>query len=151
MREILFRGQTRRKGEKVWMDGTPVESNWVYGGIFPGTGDFYVIYTFDPIAKIPVYSDTVGQFTGLTDKNGKKIFEGDVIKFHKYRYEPDWIGVVSYDNGSYVATGRMPIAYEKQINKEPFYCPFEVVISGIDKTKLEIIGNIHDNPELLEE
>ena len=150
MREILFRGQTRRKGEKVWMDGTPVESNWVYGGIFPGTGDFSVIYTFDPIEKRPVYSDTIGQFTGLTDKNGKKIFEGDVIQFHKHRYEPDWVGVVKYENCLYIAAGRMPLAYEKRIGEEPYFCPFEVQISGIDKTTIKVIGNIHDNPELLE-
>ena len=45
MREILFRGQTRRYGEKVRMgDGKKLPGNWVYGGIFPGTGDFSVIY-----------------------------------------------------------------------------------------------------------
>lgn len=76
-REILFRGQTRRKGEKVRISGEPVDSNWVYGGIFPGEGDFSIIYQAKPkIEKFTVYSDTVGQFTGLTDKNGKKILRG---------------------------------------------------------------------------
>lgn len=80
-REILFRGQTRRKGEKVRISGEPVDSNWVYGGIFPGEGDFSIIYQTKPkIEKFTVYSDTVGQFTGLTDKNGlTKIFEYDII------------------------------------------------------------------------
>ena len=80
-REILFRGQTRRKGEKVRISGEPVDSNWVYGGIFPGEGDFSIIYQAKPkIEKFTVYSDTVGQFTGLTDKNGlTKIFEYDII------------------------------------------------------------------------
>ena len=39
MKEVLFRGQTRCKGEKVRMDGSPIDSNWVYGGVLRGSGD----------------------------------------------------------------------------------------------------------------
>lgn len=139
MRDILFRGQTRKKGQKVWMDGTPVESNWVYGGIFPGTGDFSVIYTFDPIAKCSVYSDTVGQFTGLTDKNGKKIFEGDIIKI------PDDYDEFGINAGEiyevYFAFGGFRLK-PKRSSAKGFWLE--------DDKTVEIIGNIHDNPELLE-
>ncbi len=87
MREILFRGQTRRKGERVWMDGRPVDSNWVYGGVLQGTGAFSIIYgSNDPddmrgsnMGKHVVYTDTLGQYTNRDAANGK-IFEGDILQ-----------------------------------------------------------------------
>ena len=144
MREILFRGQTRRKGEKVRMDGTPVESNWVYGGIFPNNdgGDFAIIYQQKPeIKKITVYSDTVGQYTGLTDKNGKKIFEGDIIKVTDDEGNIDWpdtgIGRVEFYEGMwYVDGGTM--GTNNGLHDLDY-----------DDYVLEVIGNIFDNPELL--
>lgn len=136
MRQLLFRGQTRRKGEKVRLDGTPVESNWVYGGVMQGEGDHSIIYQTEPeFHKYPVYSDTLGQFTGLTDKNGTKIFEGDII-------------VDVYDNY------QGEIRCKDSVNEMMIYCtdgsimPF---LSDIDSETVQIIGNIYDNPELLNE
>ena len=158
MREILFRGKRIDNGE--WVEGYYLERTDIYGNIIESV---IVVDAYEQITNGQRYVrsninrecfhvdyKTVGQFIGLADKNGKRVFDGDIIKFHKYRYEPDWVGVVSYEHCSYIATGRMPLAYEKRINEEAFYCPFEVVISGIDKTTIEVIGNIHDNPELLE-
>ncbi len=139
MREILFRGQRKDNG------------NWISGSFHKRANECFIIPLPIVTSQSKVIPETVGQFTGLFDKNGKKIFEGDVIQFHKFRYEPDWVGVISYNQCQYVATGKMPLAYEKTKDGEAFYCPFVVAVSGIDKATITVIGNIHDNPELLEE
>lgn len=129
IREILYRGLHRRKGEKVRPDGTPVESKWVYGGVCQYNEERAIIYQTEPeIAKFPVYAETVGQYTGLTDKNGVKIFEGDILEALNGNR-----GYVVFKNG----------AFMKLSNGEDV--PF--AIAGDVNT---VIGNIHDNPELLE-
>ena len=134
-REILFRGQTRRYGEKVKnVAGEPMESNWVYGGIFPNNdgGDFAIIYQQEPdIKKFSVYADTVGQYTGLTDKNGKKIFEGDIL-YDEYN---ECNCLITFDEGSFCLVA-------DNVCQSVWSC---------DMTAFEVIGNIHDNPELIKE
>lgn len=149
MREILFRGQTRKKGEKVRLDGSPIDSNWVYGGIFPNNegGDFAIIYQQYPkIEKYTVYADTVGQFTDLTDKNGKKIFEGDILKIvHKYQSPFD------DDTKEYTDITTDVVFFDDEglcfsYGESPFLCVADNVTA-----EYEVVGNIHDNPELLEQ
>ena len=131
MREILFRGQTRKYGEKVRMsDSRKLPGHWVYGGVLQGVGSHSIIYGSENVNnpgenfdKWCVHTDTLGQFTGLTDKNGKKIFEGDIVKVDEKHYE------VKFVLGQFFIGINMPIAYKR------FDC--------------EIIGNIHDNPEML--
>lgn len=147
MREILFRGKRADNGE--WIVGHLLRYEDGRARIIPSHTDIFCYENDRSIIQTVAHEvdpETLGQFTGLTDKNenGKKIFEGDVIKFHKHRGEPDWVGVVKYENCLYIAVGKMPLAYEKRIGKEPYFCPFEVQLSGIDKTTIEIIGNIHD-------
>ena len=129
MREILFRGQIRKKGEKVTIGGEPVNGKWIYGGIFAANpeSDRCIITSYDDLKKYPVHADTVGQFTGLTDKNDTKIFEGDILKY---------LGellFVEYDENSAGFLAKKPNGiFESDVF---YYC--------------EIVGNVHDNPELL--
>lgn len=147
MREILFRGQTRRKGEKVRKDGSPVESNWVYGGVLKGNGDHSIIYQTEPdIEKKVVYTDTLGQFTGLTDKNGTKIFEGDIVE--GVAYSGNFVGIIVWID----EIGGFGVRYKKRQeataweNSSILKCASK---GRTDEFTAEIIGNIYDNPELI--
>ena len=139
------------------MDGTPVDSNWVEGyGVCMGKGDFSVIYAGDHVEKFLVYTDTVGQFTGLTDKNGKKIFEGDILRIVSKDYVGfDEIGKVEFKDGCFGASyfpawerkysfGSWHFHRIGQIDKWQ-----DMGASGEMKYTYEVVGNIHDNPELL--
>lgn len=146
MREILFRGQTRRHGEKVRIgDGMKLPSNWVYGGVLQGTGSFSIIYgsekedvTGADIEKYSVYSDTLGQYTGLKDKNGKRIFEGDICTIRGISYISERPFTIKYDEdeGGYL--------WEDIFNKDTdIFCKSVADLS-------EVVGNIYDNVDTLD-
>lgn len=130
MREILFRGKRFDDGE------------WVYGfysNTKGETGRFHHIEDDKSIVRVD--PDTVGQYTGMTDKNGNKIFEGDILENHHLsedvaRHKVEFeVGM-----GCYVAILLIgPLA--------GFFFPFgQSWIENYDKV---IVGNIHDNPDLL--
>ena len=133
MREILFRGKRVDNGE--WIQGDIVQ--------FPVHGVVRIVEQEPSYKDAEVDSDTVGQYTGLTDKNGKKIFEGDIIHleysqvFFGGEYFGEYTAEVSYKEGCFITNG---------INNGD---EIETPLSGFDNDELEIIGNIHDNPELL--
>lgn len=117
MREILFKGKRVYNGE--W-----ITSNSIMQTNYSGTFLWYEGCWRE------VISETVGQYIGLPDKNGKKIFEGDFIRSNSER------GYIEY---------------------YPSDCAFEVVDDHgfywfiSEMSNIEVIGNIHDNPELSEE
>lgn len=118
MREILFRGKTE-KGE------------WVYGDLLhpDNCGNGYSIEDFTKYKNncFDVIPETVGQYTGLTDKNGKRIFEGDIVKGTFYGY---------------------PMPFENYV----FVIGWQEDVAGYKANyfeNVEVIGNIHDNNELI--
>ena len=123
MREILFRGKRVDNGE--WIQGDIVQ--------FPVHGVVRIVEQEPSYKDAEVDSDTVGQYTGLTDKNGRKIFEGDIVKTS--HGGSTYYAKIEWDDGSFWVTN-----HDIQM---PSY------ISEVSKTYLEIIGNIYDNPELV--
>ena len=154
MREILFRGKTLKGKWIEEMIFRAINFNLeVYTAISPilSHGDDFFYSLPDRENVIP---ETIGQYTGLTDKNGKKIFEGDIVKFE----HPD---VGSYKGVIYWSKEDMGFVFgilEMGILKSALsYSDAKggMIDKAYEKVLLcsecyEVIGNIHDNPELLE-
>ena len=138
MREILFRGKRVDNGELI-------------EGFYAKSGDrtFILIdndFAVGYVIMKEVYPETVGQFTGLTDKNGKKIFEGDIVEL--YDGETVWRAVVEFGNpnGNYSWGWQLNPIGKVDINTD-ILCWVEMEDAG---AFCEVIGTIYDNPELLE-
>ncbi len=122
MREILFRGKPKNLKDYKWVHGQLLYHQDNISKIYSGEIDY-------PIGVIP---ETVGQFTGMTDKNGKKIFEGDICKgawstIFQVVYDDCYLGFRA------IAKSGLSVSID---------------YFGLDR--IEVIGNIYDNPELLE-
>ena len=141
MREILFHGKRADNGE--WVEGDVLQTRYRSGHIE------YQIMPQAPVSSAyPVLPETVGQYTGLTDKNGKKIFEGDIVKTHYANAQKsDFIEQVVFHNGKFCAY------FSNQLCKQwvNLYDGTEHLPQdkSVYMDSVEVIGNIHDNPELL--
>ena len=133
------------------MDGTPIDGNWVYGGVMQGEGDFSIIYENKTYEKRVVYTDTVCQYTGLKDKNGKEIWENDIVCF---QFDNDScpfpnkdtkkrIGRIFFSDYRASFSITMGRKWSKSMNNDLY----KYVQCG---NRVEVIGNIFDNPELLD-
>lgn len=131
MREILFRGKRVDNGE------------WLYGYLVKHNGRCYIYYeepdemcqTGNWLLNNEVIPETVGQFTGLTDKNGTKIFEGDIVIQHVRETRKGSPCLVEFRKGKFQA---------HYISEIRFFDRYYDINSYTKN-----IGNIHDNPELL--
>ena len=126
-REILFRGKRADNGE--WVYGYLIGNNVIVGEVVDFDDDYFNTefwYKVDP--------ETVGQFTGLTDKNGTKVFEGGIVRFYDDSEDELVNGTVIFNAD---------------------FCSFCVSMKGHEDIMLmahwqyEVIGNVYDNSELL--
>ena len=158
-REILFRGKSIQNGK------------WLYGNIQIPEAPYDEYFMWDNGWQMQVDVNTVGQYTGLIDKNGKKIFEGDILRVSEYdnllmrefNDETDDFGMFTLEE----LTGELQQSYTSPVTWEDgTFCistkgdwlhhndMFLAVLFGDMKRSnpifiFEVIGNIHDNPELL--
>lgn len=155
MREILFRGKTEGKWSKAeWGEGFYCYRRYKYAGDKSFISALHTITTGIIEAsgayqervderKYTVIPETVGQYTGLTDKNGTKIFEGDVLKTPAWYTVNDLPCVVIFGE-EHTVSNVQGFGLYHYINES-----YELVCSD-EWDEFEVIGNIHDNPELLE-
>ena len=128
MREILFRG--KRLDKDKWVEGYYTAFNPDIGNDIPVIENRMNDYV--------VSLDTVGQYVGRTDKNGKKIFEGDLVKYHDRIFGDVVAEIIYSDSGACFCAMCV-----KRRNNQP---ALDIVMN---ESEIEVIGNIHDNPELL--
>ena len=144
MRNRVFRAKDIKTGE--WIEGAYFEHDTVkvcFAEDDPETKFFIVSDGFcdwglePPITINSVDPETVGEYTGLKDKNGKRIFEGDILKSATFWLQMPINAVVGFKDGSFGFTWLRGEAY--------MFSPFPTVCN----IEYEVIGNVHDNPELL--
>lgn len=127
MREIKFRGKSLTSGK------------WIYGSLYNDGAEDYVLPNLPQTAydyeDYQVDLNTIGQYTGLKDKNGKEFFEGDIIIINRYNEKAviDW----NYELGTFTLR-----CHGYGIGLKPFG-------EWLQEFDLFLIGNIYDNPELI--
>lgn len=132
MRAINFRGQTLNSVKDDKGNVVTEWKSWVYGDLLHRPNGVLHILTLDEEKGVYenhiITTDTFGQFTGVTDKNGKEIYEGDIVR---------WID----------SDGHERIDSVKRINGGLCLCNSQYSVGSY--YGLEVVGNIHDNPELI--
>ncbi len=143
MREILFRG----KRMEVGLFASTSEKEWVYGGYAKDRSGEYI---HDPMRgghrMVKIAPETLGQFTGLTDRDGRKIFEGDICDFcvfDCFGSDTQYRATVSYEDGGFILRQA-----SKEGNEENFGS-LDLSWVRYQDDEFRVIGNIYDNPEML--
>lgn len=132
MREVKFKGERLDNGE------------WIFGDLIENQGRFFIYHATNEttiedsdngrisIVAVEVDPSTVGQYTGMKDKNGKEIYERYILRIY-------------YDDGDSSLTDVRDFGEIDYYTDDSDY----TILAWFDPEKCEVIGNIHDNPELL--
>lgn len=160
LERYLFRGfhSTDNGTQTITLDGKKIKGEWVYGSLIELGKKKYICFADEchdimnaGALSFEVIPKTIGQFTGLLDKNKNKIFEDDILQIwhenpYNHKLHKDCLGVVVFKNGLF--------GYQEINDKYKFV--YQIESSDIDFNPnesdyklFEVIGNIHDNPELL--
>ena len=140
MREILFKAKRIDNGE--WIEGNLLNLD-------SDSGYYYIVPTYETASTLPIKSlildrmklvdpETVCQFTGLTDKNGKKIWENNVV----------WLVYDGKEHIYQIVWDNSELDFKATNGEENYRSNFEYLLCC---DEIEVIGNIFDNPELLQE
>lgn len=158
MREIIFRGKRTDNGKFIEGDLIKLDNHTLIATKDMWASNLHDNYSTTKTLELevlPVVAKSVGQFTGLTDKNGTKIFEGDIVRIlytdwasksnddprtlAQYLVDISKIGVVEFNDN----------AWELKMYSKKYDDYFHSSISHGIHGRIEVIGNIHENPELL--
>lgn len=145
MRQILFRG--KRMDNSEWVKGSLISFDDNGRAILPSKSKAFAPRggtCFCSNEFFLVDSDTVGQYTGLTDKNGRQIFEGDILQSTPNRIQDGsqrW--KVEFLDGCF-SLNLSPFLRKENISSKILLCEDSIYLYD-----MKVIGNVHDNPELL--
>ena len=137
-REILFKAKRRDNGE--WVEGSLINTKKGVAYIIRSKSKAFIPKGENIICSAECYEidpDTLCQYTGLTDKNGKKIWENDILRRDGY-----WDIRIEFENGAFMVRNADKVQYINRVTCTP--------ISTFNIKAYEVIGNIFDNADLLE-
>lgn len=162
-REILFRAKAINRDPDREYRTNYKNGDWVYGLVTTMYDDRFPnlpaeMKNTDGVSGIDVDHRTIGEYTGLTDKNGTKIFEGDIITFEDvcceggsgYEYPDEW--AVEAMNRVEVIIRNGCVCFGKELFESNAYEDIQFYYPNLNEwftECAEVIGNIYDNPELV--
>ena len=131
MRELKFRAWLKKEKKMVFISSLD---------FFYPTGliSEFMYVTDDLDERAEGIDAEIMQYTGLKDKNSKEIYEGDILGYKTLAHNRTWNCIVSFEDGSFIY--REPSPWDK----------YSIILRGDEMSSAEVIGNIYENPELLE-